>query len=183
MDLSENAGTSGRPSRRAVVSAAGAAGVIAVLRPGIAEAATATRPPAPARAARGLIRGGVRQYARPRIAPGYRLVLPASAVILPGGGTASTPAAWPHAPRGGRAVDLGEMAPGGSPTQAAVLAGFGNRGWYEIRDPQGRLVDRRDWNAIRLPYLRLNQEWGANTAHPYWGAFYCVRLEPVSLAV
>jgi hypothetical protein len=186
--------TSGAPSRRTVVSAVGGVAAAALWYPTPAAAAPArtspsTRFSAAARPAPGaqVVRGGARQYARPRIAPGHRLVLPAGTTVLRAGSAhlpAPGPASaspWPYAVIGGRTVDLAQMAAPGSPTAAAVLAGFGGRGWYEIRDQEDVLVDRREWDGGRLPQLRLSQEWGASTAHPYWGAFYTVRLEPVAL--
>jgi len=172
-------------SRRAVVSAVGGVGVAAVLWPGVtpAEASAKAQPPAPAKTRQQrVVRGGVRQYARPTIAPGHRLVLPAGTTIL-AGGVAGAPTAWPYAFRDGHVVDLGEMAPIGSATQAVVLSVPPASGWYEIRDQYGVLTDRRTWNARQMSHLRLNQEWGATQGHPYWNAFYTVRLEPVSLAV
>lgn len=174
------------PGRRAVLTTLGGVGAAAVLWPGItpARASAAALPPAQSSPAGRVVRGGTRQYLRPRIAPGHRLVLPAGATIL-AGGTGGRPTAWPYAYRGGQVVDLGEMATPGSPTQSVVLSFPDAHGWYEIRDQYGVLTDRRTWDAGRLPHLRLDQEWGATRTHPYWGAteVYAVRLEPVSLAV
>ena len=175
----ENTGAA--PSRRTMLAAVGGVGAAAVLWHGAtpAEASTKARPLAPTKAP-SVIRGGVRQYASPRIAPGHRLVLPAGVVVL-AGGVSGQPTAWPYAFRDGHVVDLAEMAPAGSPSQSAVLSVPDAHGWYEIRDQHNVLTDRREWDASRLPQLRLHQEWGATREHPYWGAFYTVRLEPVSL--
>lgn len=174
------------PSRRAVLSAVAGSAVLLALRPGGETSAAALQlaDTVSSPASGQLVRGGVRQYARPRIAPGYRLLLPAGATVLAHGARAATQGhRWPRVHRDGRVVDLGAMAAVGAPTQKVVLSGFpGGRGWYEITDDRGRVVDRREWDAKRLPYLRLRQEWGATGGFPYWNALYAVNLEPVSLA-
>lgn len=178
MNESENAGTL---SRRAVVSAIGSgAAVLTGLRLG-------NRPPAraqPAAATRTLVRGGVRQYARPQITPGHQLVMQSGVTILGPAAQYTVPRdqLWPVVSCGSRAVDLAAMPPVGAASQAVTLSGFTGRGWYEIRGPQGQVVDRREWDAARMPHLRMHQEWGATRGFPYWGSFYTVRLEPVSPA-
>ena len=181
MGKSEN--PEGGPSRRKVMfAAAGAAAMAAIGQAAVTPASAAV----PADAGTGpLVRGGSRQYAKPRIAPGHRLVLPEGAVVLEQG--AKGPAAaeghrWPVAPRGGHAVNLGVMAPDGAPTQNVVVAGFPDRAWYEVRDARGHVVDRCDWDGRRMPYLRMSQEWGATKEFPYYGQFYAMGLEPFSSA-
>ncbi|MET8676034.1 hypothetical protein ABZW18_00115 [Streptomyces sp. NPDC004647] len=67
----------------------------------------------------------------------------------------------------------------GAPSQMAYLTGFTD-GWYEIADSQGQNAVRVEWDARKLPYLSVWQEWGASTDFPFWGKFYMVELEPIS---
>jgi hypothetical protein len=180
------------PSRRALVAMmAGAAGAYALAQasgPAVAAAARLAGSPTTAAGA-AVRRGGVRQYARPMIQPGYRLVLPAGVRLLPQRSVAHTSVtmagdqvrAWPAAPLGGgSAVDLSRLPEPGTPAHTAYAHFPTGRGWYLITDASGREVARRAWDASAMPMLRLAGEWGGTRSYPYYGQFYTLALEPMS---
>jgi hypothetical protein len=140
--------------------------------------------------ATGVIRGGVRRFSSPVIAPGHRIRLPRGVKVLPavGAGPLAShriapggPYAWPDVPtRDGGSTDLSAVPRAGTPSTSAYLTGFGGRGWYEIADPGGAVAARVEWDARRMPYLWLWGEWGASKQYPFWGRFYTLALEPFS---
>jgi hypothetical protein len=155
-----------------------------------ATAAAAAPQPVPGVVAGELVRGGHRRFGRPFLTPGQRIRLPQGVEVLshldlndtnaarrPGG----APHPWPKAPaRDGSVVDLSVIPKPGAPSQMAYLGGFKD-GWYEITDPGGRQTAARvEWDADKLPYLWLWQEWGASTDFPFHGQFYTVGFEPFS---
>jgi hypothetical protein len=144
-----------------------------------ARGATARRP-----GSDDLVRGGERRYNAPLLAPGTRLVLPASiqAVAVKdyyrGPHIASVETAWPRVTASdGTTVDASIVPKWGAPTRVAILSGF-TEGWYEVIHASGR-ADRVTWDARKLPFLWFYGEFGA-TKHAPYNRFYTLALEPFS---
>lgn len=141
---------------------------------------------APVVAAETIVRGGLRLFHAPGLAPGARLRLPEGARVTPVEGffenrpsVAQTTLEWPHMPvRGGEIINASIVPERNGPSRTAILSGF-SQGWYEILHPNGR-TDHVEWNARRLPYLLYWGEFGASQDLPFMGRFYTLGLEPFS---
>ena len=129
-------------------------------------------------------------YGRPFLRPGQRITLPDGIQVHPHPSAinppvrsvrAGGPYAWPTVPTpDGGTLDLSVVPAPGEPSEIVYLSGFGDTGWYELREPADGSGIRVSWDATVLPYLWLWHELGATTGYPWWGRAYVVGLEPFS---
>jgi hypothetical protein len=149
-----------------------------------ASAAAAAQPGSVPAAAGDLVRGVERRYNAPLLAPGTRLMLPASVKAVPVQDYYTRPrlapagSAWPYMRAAdGTAVDASVVPGRGAPAHVAMLSGFTD-GWYELRHANGR-ADRVTWDAGTMPFLWLYGEFGGTSESPY-ARFYSMALQPMS---
>jgi hypothetical protein len=129
-------------------------------------------------------------YGAPFLQPGHRITLPDGIQVHPHpepinppvrSVRAGGPYPWPLVPSpDGGERDLSVVPSPGEPSEIVYLTGFGDTGWYELRDPADGSGLRVSWDATVLPYLWLWHELGATTGYPWWGRAYGVGLEPFS---
>jgi hypothetical protein len=177
-------------TRRGVLAGLAASPVLVALGTGTSVAGTRAPLAGIAAAKPTLVRGGAHQYHWPQIQPGYRIRMPqgvevishrvlndtASRRMAGGGGSYS----WPLVPQmGGGKVDLSIVPKPGEPSNEAYLTGF-DKGWYDITDTQGHVISRVEWNARKMKFLRIWQEWGASQSYPFFSSFFTLGLEPFS---
>ena len=151
--------------------------------PALAE--SAARPGSVPAVADGLVRGAERRYNAPLLAPGTRLLLPASVMAVPvldhyrRPRLAPAASAWPYVRAAdGTTVDASAIPGRGAPTRVALVSGF-SEGWYELIHANGR-ADRVTWDAGKLPVLWVYGEFGATNDAPYRDRFYTLALQPLS---
>jgi hypothetical protein len=133
-----------------------------------------------------LVRGGIRRFYPPLLAPGARLVLPAGiqAVTVEGyfenrPRVSSKASAWPHLPSAdGAMADASIIPDRGAGSRMAILSGF-TQGWYELVHPNGK-TERVEWDARKLPYLWYWGEFGGSSDQLFMNKFYTLGLEAFS---
>lgn len=126
-------------------------------------------------------------YGAPFLEPGCTIHLEGHPRVLPHAGSISNgakrtandqPFAWSTAAGpDGSAIDLSVVPDLGTPSDIVYLS---NVDRYAIWNPRLELGARVQWRAETMPYLWFWQEFGDNTAYPWYGDMFTIGLEPFS---